>query len=63
MRISQIIFIFPTVTMIFPDFKSQGNSVGCLHLTQETLTLIQLPFSTSCSIFYSEVAWDLKYPG
>lgn len=39
MRISQIIFIFPTVTMIFPDFKSQGNSVGRLHLTQETHSL------------------------
>ena len=46
MCISQIIFIFPAMNMIFTAFKSRGDSLGFLQLTQNTF--IHLKPSSPC---------------
>ena len=62
MHISQIIFIFPTVSMIFIGFKSESGSLSFLHLTQKSFihhrpAHLAQPLSPT---FYPEVALGLK---
>lgn len=64
MHISQIIFIFPTMTLIFTAFKSWDGSLDFWCLIQKTAIPLKPVYLAQAltSVFYPEVALGLEVP-